>query len=242
MIQTPTIFERREEKFLLEEAQYRQLLCRLKDHLQPDAYGPSSVCSLYYDTPSHLLIRRSLEKPVYKEKLRLRSYGVPGKADTVFVELKKKYKGIVYKRRVGMSLREARAYLHRTAPAPQPGQITREIDWFLDFYPQLAPAMLLSYDRTAYVGRDGSSLRITFDSHLLWREDALDLKQGVFGTPLLLPGQRLMEVKCPGAIPLWLCDTLDALCLYPQSFSKYGNAYLHSLEERVVSKGGMFCA
>ncbi len=236
------VFERYEKKFLLEDSQYRQLLSRLSGCMRPDRYGKTSICNIYYDTPSHLLIRRSLEKPVYKEKLRLRSYGVPGEEDTVFVELKKKYKGIVYKRRIDMTLREARAYLRGEAGAPQPCQITREIDWFREYYEGLAPAMALSYNRVAYTHIDEPGLRITFDSRLLWRENELDLKNGVFGAPLLEPGQRLMEVKAPGTMPLWLADTLDALCVYPTSYSKYGNAYLRSLEERSVGKGGFFCA
>lgn len=235
------VFKRYEKKYLLDGGTFRELFTRLQEYMKPDRYGNTTVCNIYYDTPDHRLIRTSLEKPVYKEKLRLRSYGVPQKDAAVFVELKKKYKGVVYKRRIGMPLQEAERFLNCGESAGRKTQIEKEIGWVLGYYPRLAPAMFLSYDRIAAICADNPNLRITFDSRILWREDALDLSAGAWGRQLLQPGQRIMEVKIPGSMPLWLARLLDEYQVYPASYSKYGNAYLASLEEK-QEKGAVFCA
>lgn len=161
------IFQRYEKKYLLPANQYHALRPVLETHMQPDLYGRTTVCSIYFDTPDHRVIRRSLEKPVYKEKLRLRSYGVPEASDRVFIELKIKYRGIVYKRRTDMPLSEAVAYPCQGDIPRNPNQITHEIDRFLRFYPGIGPAMYLSCDRTAFTGRENRDLRVTFDSRIL---------------------------------------------------------------------------
>lgn len=235
------VFKRYEKKYLLDGGTFRELFTRLQEYMKPDRYGNTTVCNIYYDTPDHRLIRTSLEKPVYKEKLRLRSYGVPQKDAAVFVELKKKYKGVVYKRRIGMPLQEAERFLNCGESAGRKTQIEKEIGWVLGYYPRLGPAMFLSYDRIAAICAENPNLRITFDSRILWREDALDLSAGAWGRQLLQPGQRIMEVKIPGSMPLWLARLLDEYQVYPASYSKYGNAYLASLEEK-QEKGAVFCA
>lgn len=222
------IFERYEKKYLLSAGQYKSLMEKLEGRIVPDRYGKGTVLSVYYDTPDFRLIRASLEKPVYKEKLRMRSYGVPGARDPVFVELKKKYKGIVYKRREEMPLEAAEEWL-----AGQDGgcdsQIGREISYAFRIYPNLAPAMFISCERLAFDGVEDPLLRITFDEKILFRREKLTLSAGAWGEPLLESGQRLMEIKMPGAMPVWLSGILDELKLYPTSFSKYGTAFTRIL-------------
>ena len=232
MSQLEGIFKRYETKYLLSEKKYKMLKQRLQDKLSIDHFGRTTICNIYFDTPEHLLIRTSLEKPIYKEKLRLRSYGTPSTGDTVFVELKKKYKGIVYKRRVKMELAMAEEYLYDLEPVSQPSQITREIDWFLNFYKNIAPEMYISYNRIAMYGVEDPELRVTFDSNILWREEELWLGCGVWGNPLLEESYRLMELKIPGTMPLWLSHILDDLEIYPVTFSKYGNAYMQSEQQK----------
>lgn len=222
-------FKRYEKKYLLSRKQYEMLIDRLEDKLTVDNFGKVIICNIYFDTPDHRLIRNSLEKPVYKEKLRLRSYGIPTDNEGVFVELKKKYKGVVYKRREKMKLKQAKQYLYDDFPLNETTQITKEIDWFISFYKELLPAMYISYHRIALYSKEEPELRITFDSNILWREEELYLESGVFGTPLLEEGERLMEIKIPGAMPVWLSHILDDLTIYPVSFSKYGKGYQQSL-------------
>ena len=234
-------FQRFEKKYLLSQEQYDALTTMLGEHLRPDRYFHGSICSLYFDTPDYQLIRTSLEKPVYKEKLRLRSYGTPGSDDTIFLEIKKKYRGIVYKRRVPMTLAESDAYLSDGIRPKGDGQILREIDWFRQFYGDLRPAILLSYDRDAYVAVDDPGLRVTFDCNICWRRDQLRLDAGPGGKLLLPPNQHLMELKIPSSMPLWLSHALDALQLFPTSFSKYGTVYQTILAEN-NTQGGIVCA
>lgn len=235
MSQFQGTFKRYEKKYLLSEKKYRLLRQSLQDKLKVDAYGKTTICNIYFDTPSYQLVRASIEKPVYKEKLRLRSYGIPGDGDTVFIELKKKYKGVVYKRREKFELTQAEHYLYDKGPAAIKSQITGEIDWFLKFYKELDPAMYISYERVAMYGLEDSEVRVTFDSDILWREKELWLESGTWGSPLLPEGYRLMEVKIPGAMPLWLSHIFDDLKIYPVSFSKYGIGY-HQLMNQGKNK------
>lgn len=219
-----TVFKRVEMKYLISKAQQQQIKNRMCEHMDCDEYGRSTICNIYFDTPNFLLIRHSLEKPIYKEKLRLRSYGVADENSTVFLELKKKYKSVVYKRRIDMKEKEAMRYLCEGEPISDT-QITREIDYFRSQYDSPQPAVFLSYEREAFYAKEGPNFRITFDENILWRDSDLSLCSGVHGEPLLSRGQVLMEVKTGGAIPLWMASLLSENHIYKTSFSKYGNAY-----------------
>ena len=228
---TKLVFKRYEKKYLLSRGQYETLFRELRDHIVPDAYHRSTVCSIYYDTDDYELIRRSIEAPVYKEKLRLRSYGVPDDDGTVFIELKKKYKGMVYKRRVPMGAKAAMAYLAGEAGPTECSQMTREIDWFLHEN-DVKPKAFIACDRYAWVDKENPELRITFDENLRWRTDRLDLTLGSDGETLTEPGAVLMEIKIPGTAPLWLARLLSEQALFPTGFSKYGTCYKnHILRE-----------
>lgn len=216
-------FQRRETKYLLTQEQYEAMRAGMQDYMTPDVYGHYRIGNVYYDTPDYRLIRASLEKPVYKEKLRMRSYGVPGSGDRVFVELKKKFDGVVYKRRVTMQVQDAALWLYG-ARRGDGSQISREIDWFLRFY-QPKPAVFIGYDREAYAAADGGELRITFDTELCARDADVDLRLGSHGAPLLPEGIYLMEIKIPGAAPLWLSRLLSENGIFPTSYSKYGAYY-----------------
>lgn len=220
------VFKRFELKYLLTLPQQERILQAMADHMAPDQYGRTTIRNIYYDTPNYRLIRHSLEKPVYKEKLRLRSYKRLGKDDKVFVELKKKYKGIVYKRRLSMPERSALQWLQGDAFPSEQTQISREIEYVRSYYRDLRPAVFLSYERVAWFSKDGGDLRITFDDHILCRRDDLSLESEAYGTELLPPGMVLMEIKTSGAVPLWLTEVLTRERIYKTSFSKYGTAYL----------------
>ena len=163
------IFKRYEIKYMISTEQLAIIKEAFREHMVADVHGKSTICSLYYDTPDFRLIRRSMEKPVYKEKLRVRSYGVAGPDTPVFVELKKKYKSVVYKRRISLPEKDATEYLS-TGKSKTPSQITNEIDYTLKFYESIEPSMLLSYDREAYYGKDDHEFRVTYDSNVLWRD------------------------------------------------------------------------
>lgn len=219
-----TIFQRYELKYLLTPEQKHQILAAMTGRMAPDQYGRTTIRNLYFDTDSYQLIRRSIEKPAYKEKLRIRSYSEAGPDGTVFVELKKKYDSVVYKRRLRLSERTAMDWVSGRSH-PHAAQIVREIDYFLGYYPHLHPVVFLSYDRQAYYALDGSDFRVTFDENILCRRQGLSLGAGIGGTALLPPGKLLMEIKCSGGIPLWMVRVLSRERIYKTSFSKYGTAY-----------------
>lgn len=234
-----TIFKRYELKYMLTKAQAERIKRGMEAYMQGDAYGRSTICNIYYDTPSFLLVRRSIEKPVYKEKLRLRSYGVATPDSTTFVELKKKYEDVVYKRRVALPEHEAMAYLSGQSH-PADTQIVREIDYARRLYRPLQPAVFLSYEREAFYAKDDPNFRVTFDERILWRDTDLSLCAGVGGTPILREGQALMEIKTGTAIPLWMVQLLSDQHIYKTSFSKYGTAY--QMRQLQTKTGGLFYA
>ena len=238
---TACIFKRIEKKYLLSEAQYEALFQRIGAHLKPDAFGRSTVMSLYLDTPDSRIIRNSIEAVDYKEKLRLRSYGTAGADSTVFLELKKKYGGVVYKRRAAMTLAEAERYLE-SGVKPYESQILSELDWALRLYGRPRGAMLIACEREAWFDESQPDLRLTFDRNIRYREREPGLDRGSAGIALLPRDRILLEIKTAGAMPLWLAHALDAESILPGSFSKYGAAYLKSLEEKTrpvsLLKGG----
>lgn len=220
-----SVFKRYEMKYLLTQAQKKQILSAMQPYMKLDDYGRTTIRNIYYDTPSYRLVRQSLERPCYKEKLRIRSYTQADPFTPIYVELKKKYDGVVYKRRIALPEKEAMEWIAGTAPCWTDAQIVREIDYFKDFYGHLAPKVFLSYEREAYYALDGSDFRVTFDESILCRQRNLSLRDSPWGTPLLNAGQTLMEIKCAGGIPLWMTEVLSKQMLYKSSFSKYGAAY-----------------
>lgn len=222
-------FQRYEKKYFLTPLQKDILVQHITPHVRPDVYGEYTICNLYYDTPDWRLIRASIEKPIYKEKLRVRSYGVPTADGKVFAELKKKFDGIVYKRRTAKTADTVAAFLDGTLP-PQ-GQIEREIAYFQQLY-RAKPRVFIAYDRTALAGEDG--VRITFDTAIRCREEQLTLTAGDGGSPLLTDGKILAEIKIPAACPLWLCHALSAARATPVSFSKYGTFYRQKIKKEAL--------
>lgn len=219
-------FKRYELKYMLTRRQVVLLREAMREHMALDRFGHSTIRNIYLDTDNYRLIRRSIEKPLYKEKLRVRAYGKAGKDDEVFVELKKKFESVVYKRRLTLLNGAAMDALETGAPLPAVGQIAREIEAFREFYgPTLKPAMFLSYEREAYYPTDGEDFRLTLDENILWRTDHIDLGTSCFGAPLLGPDQVLMELKTPGGISLWMVRFLSENRIRKISFSKYGSAY-----------------
>ena len=225
-------FQRHEKKFLLTPEQYRVVLPLLAERMEEDRYGEYTICSLYYDTPAFDLIRASVQKPPYKEKFRLRSYGVPGKDDRIFGEIKKKFDGVVYKRRVAATPGEMARFLAGGELSHESPQIQRELHWFLRCHP-ISPRVFIGYDRTALAGREDPELRVTFDRKLRWREEQLDLMAGDHGAPVLPEERVVMEAKLPQAAPLWLVRILSQLELRPTSFSKIGTCYQRHLAQKI---------
>ncbi|MBO4501325.1 MAG: polyphosphate polymerase domain-containing protein, partial [Clostridia bacterium] len=233
-----SVFERVEKKYIISSSQYDSLMQTIPELCVPDIYPESDICSVYYDTPDHLLIRRSLDKPVYKEKLRIRSYDVPTGDSPVFVELKKKLLGTVYKRRISLKYSDAMEFLNSGGKCKKDlSQIEKEIAYCFDLYRSLQPAMFVSYHRKSFVGINDYGLRITFDNDVLSRTTDLELAKGIWGDEVLAEGHYIMEIKTLNSMPLRLAEALDKNRIFPGSFSKYGTAYQRLTEQIIKNKG-----
>ena len=222
-------FQRYELKYLLTRKQKIAVMSAMKPYMSLDQYGRTTIRNIYFDTDTFRLIRRSIERPSYKEKLRLRSYQSASAEDPVFVELKKKYKSIVYKRRLILPQKQAMDCLCSGAPLPVRSQIAKEINYFCSYYQTLKPAVFLSYEREAYYARDGGDFRVTFDENILSRREGFSFAEGIYGTPLLDRDTSLMEIKTSGGIPLWMVRCLTEHRIFKTSFSKYGAAYAKTI-------------
>lgn len=220
-----SVFKRYEIKYILTPGQKERILQAMQAYMALDQYGRTTIRNIYFDTDSYRLIRRSIEKPAYKEKLRIRSYAQAEPGSPVFVELKKKFDSVVYKRRLSMPEKQAMDWICSSTAGPEDSQIAREIRYFLDYYRTLHPVVFLSYEREAYYCRGGGDFRVTFDDHILCRQEDLSLESKPGGTPILEEGKVLMEIKTAGGIPLWMTQVLTREHIYKTSFSKYGTAY-----------------
>ena len=229
-VRTSMVFERHEKKYLITEEVYQSLLKRLEEYMHPDQFGLHTICSLYLDSDDYLLANRSMGKPDYKEKLRLRSYGLPQPDTTVYLELKKKLKGVTYKRRIPVSYETAERYMLLGESTEERSQIMQEIDYFFRLY-KPEPKILLFYERIALCGNEDEELRVTFDTNIRWRAHDLSLSQGDAGELILPPGMRLMEIKIADSFPLWMSQMLSEFKIYPASFSKYCTAYTRLQKE-----------
>ncbi len=240
-----TVFKRYEIKYMVTAEQRARILKLMEPYMEMDQFGRSTVRNIYFDTNDFVLARHSIAKPNYKEKLRIRSYSKAEEDSTVFVELKRKYDGVVYKRRIGLPERDAMKWM---AGSKDPGvirrieaespQVAMEIEYFAGLYRGLKPVLYLSYDREAYKMRKGMSsfdggcdFRVTFDSNILVREKELTLREDAYGTLIIENGMYIMELKCSGAIPLWMTKILSEEHIYKTSFSKYGIAYCRFMKE-----------
>ncbi len=219
------VFERYEMKYRMTRWQRRAVLAAMLPYMKLDNYGHTTIRNIYFDTDSYRLVRNSIDKPVYKEKLRIRSYKQVSAQNKVFIELKKKYNDIVYKRRESLSQLETLEWIVRETPFPKATQIGNEIDYFFEHYESLKPKVFLSYEREAFYALDGSDFRVTFDENILARQEELSLSREVWGEPLMDENNVLMEIKTSGGIPLWMTRVLTQEKLYKTSFSKYGTAY-----------------
>ena len=232
-------FKRYEIKFILTSAERKRLMNVMDGIMKIDNYGHTTIRNIYFDTDNYHLIRTSLDKPVYKEKLRVRSYQRVTGEDPVFVELKKKYDSVVYKRRIAMPENIASGWLEDGLPAPFDSQIAREIGYFIDFYQGISPKVFLSYEREAFYPEDGSDIRITLDSNIIARDYDLSLQKGVYGGNILDLDLSILEVKVSETMPMWLIRFLRENNIAKTSFSKYGTYYkqfILSGESLIISK------
>ena len=222
------VMKRYEMKYILSPEQTEYFKQSVKGHMKEDKFGLTSIASLYYDTPNYRLIRTSIEKPPFKEKIRLRSYGLATKSSPVFLELKRKAYGIVYKRRVQSTIPLVEKFFAGEGDICAGGQINREITTFRDYYETLVPACMIIYDRIAYF-EPGGDLRLTIDHNPRYRYSQLDLTKSMDGESLLKDGHTILEVKVQQSVPLWLSEILTKGHIYKGSFSKYGEAYRQQL-------------
>lgn len=224
-------FKRREMKFLLDKGQFTALMEHISVNLHPEEFGSYTVKNIYLDNQNFDLIRSSLGKPIYKEKLRLRSYGETVDDSQAFLEIKKKLRGITYKRRLELTYKELHDYITEGTVPSSDGQVYREVDYMIKRM-SLTPRIVICYDREGFYDVDDKEFRVTFDGNIRYRHNDLDLRAGDYGETLDAAPYRIMEVKSAGAIPLWLVRELSALRIYHGSFSKFGTIYQTEARKR----------
>ena len=225
-----SVMKRYELKYLLNSEQLQYFMDHISHYMKVDKYGLTSIASIYFDTPDYRLINKSIEKPKYKEKLRLRGYGIVAPGKPTFLEVKRKCESIVYKRRIALSETEA-FELITSKEAKEKTQISRELEAFMETYKNLEPKYMIIYDRLAYY-QDNSDLRITIDMNPRYRTDDLNLHTSMEGKPLIEEGGAILEVKVQHSVPLWLSTILSKGRIYQTSFSKVGTAHKIEMKKK----------
>lgn len=234
---------RYEIKYILDPAERRYLEEKMNGIMCLDRYGRTTIRNIYFDTADNRLIRTSVDGPKYKEKLRIRSYKRVSDNEDVFVELKKKYDSVVYKRRVAMKEEDAMFWLAHNGEQPGHSQIENEIGYFRTFYKDLSPKVFISYEREAFFPEEESDVRITLDSNIMARDHDLSLRSGVYGQNIIDRDLTVLELKVTGAIPAWFLRFIRETGLHKTSFSKYGRYYMNTFKNKHDAyKGGLMYA
>ena len=225
-------FERREKKMLIDNSAVDDFVNDILEYMTPDEYNvggePYMISNIYFDDDGDNVIRHSVSKPLFKEKLRIRSYGVPDKDTKVYIEIKRKLKGVGTKRRAKLPLWQLNEYLE-TGKHPEDikyinEQVLCEVDYYRSTY-NVYPKVYISYMRNAYFGKDNKKLRLTLDRDITVRRYDLDLSLGSYGDKLLPEGKALLEIKFEGAVPLWFARVMSKYSLNFLSYSKYGTEF-----------------
>lgn len=217
------VFRRVEKKYIMTREQYLAIKEMLSEKMIEDSHGKSTICNLYFDTNEYELIRHSITKPIYKDKVRLRSYNLPTLDSKVYLEIKRKYEGVVSKRRIEMTLNDYYNF-EEANDLYENKQILNELNYYFQFY-KLKATMFLSYFRRAFYAKDNMGFRVTFDSNIIARNYDLKIENGIYGDYILDKDKYIMEIKILDAIPLWFVKILDQFNISPCGFSKYGEAY-----------------
>lgn len=219
------VFQRIEKKYILDEEKYNALMEKLDGKLDHNEFPNSTILNIYLDNSNYDLAIKSIQKPVFKEKVRLRSYNVPNKDSTLYLEVKRKYKGVIGKRRIGITQSQYEEYLKTgNIKDVDNRQIFDEIDYTIKRY-NIYPKMLVAYDRVAFYLRENHNIRLTIDFNLRSRTEDLDLYLGDAGKRFFENNMCILEIKSCEAIPIWFANILNSLKIYPTSFSKYGEIY-----------------
>ncbi len=235
---TQTNFKRYELKYILTTMQYEMLLEQMPSDMMLDGYGRHKISNIYFDTEDYRIIRRSLEKPKYKEKLRVRCYGEPSEETTAFIELKKKFNGVVYKRRVYSEQSKVFAYMYSDAGTVEQSQILSEIEYFKKSYDEIKPKVYLSYEREAFFSTIDENFRLTFDFNIMARNSNVSLYSSENDMEVLSSDSVVLEVKTVMGLPNWFLDFISENHIYKTSFSKYGMAYQTYFMPQFVSSLG----
>ncbi len=233
-----TNFKRYELKYILTVKQHEILLNQMPKDMKLDSYGRHKISNIYFDTEDYRIIRHSLEKPKYKEKLRVRCYGEPSDNATAFIELKKKFNGVVYKRRVYSQQNKVLDYLYDGANSVEQSQILNEIDYFKNSYDEIRPRVYLSYEREAFFSTLDENFRLTFDFNIMARDSDVSLYSSDGDRQVLSDDYVLLEVKTVMGLPTWFLEFLSENQVYKTSFSKYGTAYMTYFMPQFVSSLG----
>lgn len=211
----------------------------LLEYMELDPYclngNEYRIYSIYYDTVNHDVIRQNSSKPVYKEKMRLRSYyDRKDPEDKIWMEIKKKSEKVGNKRRIKLKIKEVEPFVNEGI-LPQTkdylsAQVAKELQYYFKMN-KVAPALYVQYDRLALFGKEDKSFRMTFDRNVRTRRSNFQFGESDIDEPLLPDNTYIMEIKILGAMPLWLTALLSEHQLFSHGFSKYGVKYKQDAQQ-----------
>jgi hypothetical protein len=229
-------FTREEIKYQITSKIADILMCEFNKRLTPDMFPKYKVHTIYYDNDNDGIITHSIQKPViFKEKLRLRFYENNNVLNPFgYFELKRKYDGTVYKKRIKLSPSQAEELLQGKSALEvlDETQISIEILAFLK-RTNAKPKIYIGFERHAYEEKPEMDLRVTLDTDIASRRKGLGLRSSTLDVPLFLGKTFVLEIKSSLAYPMWLAELLSKHKIYPIPFSKWGAIYEKELLEAI---------
>jgi hypothetical protein len=222
---------RYECKYLVLEAWVPEIRRIIGPFVRPDRFAPQAggmyrISSLYLDSPDLQLLRMAREGWSERMKLRARTYS-ERQEDPVFLEVKRRFNGVVHKTRARLARAEVRAPLRSHAWGAPARSGPSELRQFVHLAQHFAvrPVRHVRYLREAYESRGGEPVRVTFDRALEQAEgrDGELSPDGSRWRPLGLEGV-VLELKFTGGFPLWMGALVARFELERRSISKYSLA------------------
>ncbi len=231
------VFKRIEKKYVINSFQHDELISRFNEYMRKDYYsrdGAYTIYNIYFDNDSNTMIHKSNMKPVFKEKIRIRTYDITDSEHCSFLEIKRKISKTVSKRRIAAPYGELEKFIYNnevpSSLTKKEKQIAQELSYSINQYNSY-PKVFLSYKREAFYDKENDDFRVTFDKDIIYRYDNVNFSSGNYGKNILNQDSYIMEIKFENALPLWITRLLSELKIYPTSYSKYGEIYKNEIRE-----------
>lgn len=237
--------DRHEGKYIVPVSMARDVAEFIKPFCDPDPHGEGNppeyvITTLQLDTPNYSLHHAKGLEAVNRFKLRARTYGEVVGGAPVFLEVKKKIRGVIVKSRCRIAFDSWSRDMVRNLKYDHTFKSHREEEAYLEFVRltrEIAaePTVWIRYTRESYFGVNDEYARVSFDRKLLYQpavdwdswgaaapwkplDSSLAQRKGYHFSGIIL------ELKTLSNVPHWMIDLVKYFGLERTGNCKYSNA------------------